>query len=175
MWLLFIRDFNGKSMFLSDRFLSNDVLSLYTDAAASLGFGAINGSYWCYGSFPDHCRHMNTTLLELYPNVVAVSLWGHLMKNHCVRFFTDNLALVYILNRQTSKDNQIMKLVRRLVLACLKHNILFQSSHVQGCKNVSADALSRLQVEEFRRLNPGCKPTPTPVPDELSLVNFFPT
>ena len=41
MWLLFIRDFNGKSMFLSDSFLSNDVLSLYTDAAASLGFGAI--------------------------------------------------------------------------------------------------------------------------------------
>ena len=174
MWLLFISDFNGKSMFLSDRFLSSDVLSLYTDAAASLGYGAIYGSYWCYGSFPEQCRHLNITLLELYPIVVAVSIWGHLMENHCVRFFTDNLALVHILNRQTSKDKQIMQLVRKLVLACLKHNILFQSSHVPGCQNELADTLSRLQVKQFRRLNPSCKPFPTPVPDELSLANFFP-
>lgn len=174
MWSQFISDFNGKSMFMNDRFLSSDVISLYTDAAASLGYGAIYSSYWFYGSFPKECRQLNITLLELYPIVVAVSVWGHLWKNHCVRFFTDNLALVYILNRQTSKDKQIMKLVRKLVLACLKHNILFKSSHVEGCKNVLADALSRLQVDEFRRLSPGSKAHPTPVPKELSLVNFFP-
>ena len=61
-----------------------------------------------------------------------------------------------------------MNLVTRLILACLKHHIFLLSSHVQGCKIVSADTLSRLQVEEFRRLNLGCKPTPTPVPSELS-------
>lgn len=52
MWKEFIHNFNGRCMFLSDRFLGNDVLSLYTDAAASLGYGAIYGSHWFYGIFP---------------------------------------------------------------------------------------------------------------------------
>ena len=167
-WSLFISKFNGKSMFLNDRLLSSETLSLYTDAAASLGFGTTYSSYWFYGPFPCQCRHLNITLLELYPIVVAVNVWGHLWRNHCIRFYTDNQALMYILNRQTSKDKYIMQLVRKLVLACLKFNILFQSSHVEGCKNVLADSLSRLQVDTFRRLSPDSKPLPTLIPSELS-------
>jgi hypothetical protein len=43
-----------------------------------------------------------------------------------------------------------MIFVRRLVLACLKFNILFRAKHVPGAKNTLADALSRLQVSKFR-------------------------
>lgn len=174
MWKSFVSSFNGKSMFLNDRFLSSSVLSLYTDAAASLGYGAVYSSYWFYGDFPLQCRNLNITLLELYPVVVAVNVWGYLWKNHCVRFFTDNQALVHILNRQTSKDKHIMKLVRCLVLACLHHNIVFQSEHISGCKNVLADSLSRLQVAEFRRLSPYSRKLPTKIPRGLLPMNFFP-
>ena len=173
MWKTFVENFNGKSMFLQDRFLTSDVLSLYTDAAASLGYGAIYSSYWFYGKFPPQCRNFNITLLELYPIVLAINVWGHLWKNHCVRFYTDNMALVHILNRNTSKDKAIMRLVRCLVLACLKHNVLFQSAHISGCKNVKADSLSRLQVQEFRRLSPSSKRHPTIIPDNLLPANFF--
>ena len=174
LWKTFVGSFNGKSMFLHDRFLSSSVLSLYTDAAASLGYGAVYSSYWFYGEFPPQCRKLNITLLELYPIVIAVNVWGHLWQNHCVRFYTDNQALVYILNRTTSKDKHIMKLVRCLVLACLKYNVMFESVHVSGCKNVLADSLSRLQVQEFRRLSPSSKRIPTKVPDNLLPANFFP-
>ena len=40
-WLLFLRLFNGKTFFLPDQWLSADALHLYTDAAGSLGYGAI--------------------------------------------------------------------------------------------------------------------------------------
>ena len=165
LWKTFVGSFNGKSMFLPDRFLSSSVLSLYTDAAAS---------YWFYGEFLPQCRKLNITLLELYPIVIAVNVWGHLWQNHCVRFYTDNQALVYILNRTTSKDKHIMKLVRCLVLVCLKYNVMFESVHVSGCKNVLADSLSRLQVQEFRRLSPYSKRISTKVPDNLLPANFFP-
>ena len=68
---------------------------------------------------------------------------GPLWKNHCILFFTDNEALTAIINKQSSTDNNIMKLLRCLVLACLQYNVLFQAKHIQGRKNVLADALSR--------------------------------
>ena len=52
MWLTFLARYNGKSMFLNERFLSSNTLSLYTDSAQSLGYGAIYSSKWLYGMFP---------------------------------------------------------------------------------------------------------------------------
>ena len=39
LWISFLDRYNGKSMFLSERFLSSNTLSLYTDSAQSLGYG----------------------------------------------------------------------------------------------------------------------------------------
>ena len=46
-----------------------------------------------------------------------------------------------------------MFFLRRLVLICLKHNIIFQAKQVQGVKNKLADSLSRLQLRTFQQLN----------------------
>ena len=54
-------------------------------------------------------------------------------------FYTDNAASVDIINKATSRDVTVMIFVRRLVLACLKYNILFRARHVPGVKNVLAD------------------------------------
>ena len=48
-----------------------------------------------------------------------------------------------------------MVFVRRLVLACLKFNILFRARHVPGVKNILADSLSRLQVSKFKQPSSG--------------------
>ena len=47
-------------------------------------------------------------------------------------FFSDNQAVVEIINRQTSKDRSVMVLLRRFVLCTLKYNILFQAKHIAG-------------------------------------------
>ena len=54
--------------------------------------------------------------------------------------------LVDIINKSTPRDVIVMIFVRRLVLACLKFNILFRARHVAGVKNILADSLSQLQV-----------------------------
>lgn len=38
-------------MLLNDKFLTTDILKLFTDSAKSLGFGSIYGPYWLYGHF----------------------------------------------------------------------------------------------------------------------------
>lgn len=178
MWLTYDQNFNDRYMFLNDRFLSNSALSLFTDAAASFGYGAIYGSYWLYGLFPKSWSIFNITFLELIYSIdVSVNVWGHLWKNNCITFHTDNMALVHILNRKSSKGKDIMKLVTHLVLACLRYNVPFQSSHtcIIGIKNIEADCFSRKQVEEYKRLRPQSRMTPSPVPPHLLSENFFNT
>jgi hypothetical protein len=98
IWLSFLKNSNDTSMFLHDRFLSNK--TFYTDATKSKGFGGVYGSRWFYGSFPDDWKVMNIMTLEFYPIILALEIWGSLWKNHCILFFTDNEALVSVINKE---------------------------------------------------------------------------
>lgn len=68
------------------------------------------------------------------------------MQNQKILFFTDNEALVHIINKQSCRDKNLMFLVRRLVLVCLERNICFKAKHIPGVHNVLAYALSRLKL-----------------------------
>ena len=151
MWVQFLQDFNGRAFFLSDRWETSCSLDLYTDAAASKGYGAIFGQHWFFGSFPEKWNGLNITVLELFPITIAVHIWGSEMANRCIVFHTDNAALVDIINKQTSRHKTVMILIRDLVLSCLRYNILFRAKHVPGLHNTRADYISRFQV-----LRPQC-------------------
>ena len=173
LWQTFLDDFNGRSFFLTDAWHDSLSLNLYTDAAGSLGYGGIFGSEWFFGAWPDEWKQLNITILEFYPIVLSVLLFGDKMRNQRIKFFTDNAALVDIINKATSRDATVMVFVRRLVLACLNFNILFRARHVPGVKNVLADSLSRLQVSKFRQLAPvGVQASPTATPIPLLPLNW---
>ena len=173
LWQSFLCGFNDRSFFLSDVWHDSLALNLYTDAAASLGYGAVFGNEWCFGAWPKNCTKFNITLLEFYPIVLSVLLWGDRMRNQRITFFTDNAALVDIINKATSRDPTVMIFVRRLVLVCLQFNILFRARHVPGVKNVLADSLSRLQVMKFKQLAPvGTYSSPAVIPDHLLPHNW---
>ena len=70
-------------------------------------------------------------------------------------------------HRQTSKDPKIMVLVRRLVVSCMKCNLLIRAVHVPGKQNILPDLLSRFQIDQFRRQAPHMESKPTEVPDAL--------
>ena len=159
--------------FLDNRWASSDKLRLYTDASGSIGYGGFLNTSWFYGKWPVQCVSLNITILELYPIALSLYIFGQQLKNKCVLFLTDNEAVVHIINRQTSKEKQIMILVRLLVTTCLRYNINFRSKHVTGKLNNKADALSRLQIQKFRLLAPEADPDPTVVPQELLLSKLL--
>lgn len=173
LWQSFLTGFNGRSFFLEDFWDSSDKLELYTDAAGSLGFGAVFGRKWCYGKWPDNWLHQNIAMLEFYPIVLSLYLWGHQMQNRCILFLTDNEALVYVINKQSCKDKNLMFFVRKLVLVCLQNNINFKAKHVRGVYNTLADSLSRLQVDTFKRSAPvHMEREPTDIPVHLQPQNW---
>ena len=111
-----------------------------------MGYEAICGPEWFYGVR----RCYNVDVLELYPILVTVHEWGSVSANQSICFFTDNEALVPIINMQTLREPHIMALLRPLVLACLRFNINFTASLIPGQCNILVDKLSHLQVDEFR-------------------------
>ena len=167
-WSTFIEHFNGKSMFLSDHWLSSSSLDLFTDSS-NVGFGGYLGNKWFAGTWPDNWKQFHITIKELFPIVLAVELFAVELQNKCIVFHTDNIAVSHIINKQTSKEPTIMKLVRRLVVQCLRYNILFKSEHIYGVLNNLSDAISRQQITGFLRLFPYQNPVRIQVP-ESSLV-----
>ena len=173
MTLLFVK-FQWKGIFfLDDLWVNSSKLNLFTDASGAHGFGAIFGSHWCYGKWPSNWEYQNIAILEFYPIVLSLYLWGEAMSNQCILFFTDNESLVHVINKQTCKDKHLMAFVRKLVSICLHHNILFKAKHIPGIHNNQADALSRLQVQTFRHLAPAhMDPLPTDIPQHLQPQNW---
>ena len=139
----------------------------FTDAAGSLGYGAVFKTHWFNGCWPDSMSKFNITWKELFPIVLALEIWGPSLKNSCIKLHSDNYAVVYILNKQTSKNPSIMFLVRRYVLCCMRNNLLIKAVHVPGKLNILPDLLSRLQVSRFHTLAPWMDTQPTTVPQHL--------
>lgn len=172
-WQSFFQEYNGKSFFLNDKWENSVTLQLFTDAAGAHGFGAVFGTHWCYGEWPKEWLGKNIAILEFYPIILSLFLWGDHIRDRCITFFTDNEALVHVINKTTCRDTSLMIFVRKLVLVCLKHNVLFKAKHISGFKNTLADALSRLQIQRFKQLAPAyMDPMPTVIPSHLLPANW---
>ena len=112
-WQIFIENFIGKSVFLNDSWLSSETLHMYTDASGSLGYAALYGSKWFAQPWLDVLVVYHISVKELFPIVLILDILGYHLQNQKVLFFSDNLAVVRVINKQSSKDKTLMKLVGR--------------------------------------------------------------
>ena len=164
-WFEFLVHFNGTSLILAEKWLSSDQLHLFPNASGTLGYGALFGSHWFSGKWDSAWQNQNIALLGFYPIVLAVEIWSSYLQNQFIYFHTDNIALVPVINKHTSKDVKIMFLIRRLVITCLRNNVNFRAVHINGSRIILADLLSRQQLEKFHQLAPWTDSCPVPVPN----------
>lgn len=151
-WRAFIADRMFRPLPMLSR-SSGYRLSLFTDAAASLGFGALFGRHWFYGSWHDSWwAAQNIMLLELFPIWAALHLWNKELTGCCLQVYTDNMALVPVLKRSSSKLHYANALLRQICILTMRFNIVLQVYHIAGSDNVHADLLSRLQVRKFKEI-----------------------
>lgn len=101
VWSNFLNCYNGQSFFQADFILAPD-FCLFTDAAGSKGFGAIWKSNWCCTAWPESWVRMratnNVVLLDLFPILVALELWGLDFANRRILVRTDN-KVVFICSK----------------------------------------------------------------------------
>ena len=174
IWKTFLSTFNGNSLFLTKCDARDQSLELYTDASTGVGFGACFGHEWVCGSWSESWKNRDILVLELYAVVLATVIWGAQLANKDILLHIDNKSLVHIINRGHTSSEQAIPLLRILYLQCLKFNIQFRAQHIPGVMNVSADALSRLQIQVFRKSLPHAAYLPRKIPDWVDVQNFKP-
>ena len=138
---------------------------LITDASTSRGFGAVWGTQWFVGRWPEH-KTANIATLELYPIFLALSLSQ--VEDATILIYTDNQALVPVINKLYCKDASLRKLMRPIVDLCLTKNVRLIASHISGKENIGPDLLSRGKVAEFLHVFPQMNARPVQIPPYLT-------
>jgi hypothetical protein len=55
-------------------------------------------------------QNYQIAIKELFPIVLSLEIWGDHLKNGKIMFYSDNMAVVEIINKQTCKDAEISAL-----------------------------------------------------------------
>ena len=163
IWDAFLTNFNGSTVWQQE-FVVSSQMNFFTDAAGSVGFGAFLNGHCCAGVWHQEWLQedilQNLVLLELFPVVVSVVIWKEFFENKRIMVHTDNKGVLFAINALSSRSEPVVKLLRFLVLHCMRHNIWLKAEHIAGIHNNIADALSRLQFASFgtwlrRQINRG--------------------
>ena len=109
-WHIFLQGWNGTSFFP----VATPTLEVTSDAsgcgAYSLHFG------WFQVKWSESWHDVNIAAKELVPLVTAASLWGPRWHSGCVCLHCDNMAVVEVLKRHTSRDPLLTHLLRCFIL-----------------------------------------------------------
>lgn len=170
-WIHFLQSFNGVTMIKPIHTSDSRSLHMHADAS-KWGFGATYGSNWLQCKWPESWACLDITVLELYPIFVLINIFGPKIANSKVIFHCDNLAIVHVINKQSSKSKPVMSVLRKLVLSLLHHKILLKAQHIPGSNNIICDYLSRQVAQSQKMLQFGMKPSPTSITTNLQPANF---
>lgn len=152
-WQHYLPTWNGVGMFYEEQWTSNVDINLFTDASDGCIGAYFNGAWFCKVLSPHH-KHQSINWKELYAIVVAIATWGCQLSSKRLRIHCDNLVICHVMQKGTSKNQNLMDLVRILFFLCAHHHIECTFSHISTHDNCIADSLSRLQLERFRQLAP---------------------
>ena len=177
MWVLFLENWNGVSLFYEKNFTSSHDIYLHTDAASTAGFAVVYGFHWMFSPWPldmpgvpgDIWKN-SMAFMELYPIVAAAFVFGHEWRKKKILFICDNIAVVSVLKKGRSKCPYLMKLMHKLTWLALINGFYISADYINTKLNILADLLSRLQVEKFKNLNPHADQQPTQYPEPELLL-----
>ena len=153
VWLIFLSDYNRRTKF----FVTNVQYSglYHNNRRVKIIWFGCRLIVVIYGS-AEYSHSLGKkhaiTMLEFGPILFAIATRSHLFNNKCIHVKADNLALVSIINKQTSTDLNLMFMVRKMVHLLLTYNILLKVSHIFGYDNKQADLISRGRIDLFHVL-----------------------
>ena len=128
---------------------------------------------WCLcrlGVVPEWAGHIASSHIavkEMVPIVIAAAVWGPQWRGKTVRAQCDNAAVVTIINHGSSRDQDIMHLMRCLAFIAAKFEFHIWAQHIKGVDNTLADVLSRNNLHLFTSLHSQASQLPATIPAAL--------
>ena len=171
-WFHFASSWNGISMMtVVNKERPGEVLA--SDASGSWGCGAYCGQNWFQIKWAGLMATSHITVKELAPIVVASAIWGSSWKGLTVKVLCDNKAVVAIVNKGTSRDEEVMHLMRCLAYFAARFQFCLMAAQIQGVNNTVADALSRNNLALFQALLLRANSRPSAIPDTVLDLIFL--
>eukprot|EP00111_Clytia_hemisphaerica_P015890 TCONS_00046951-protein len=159
MWAEFLDSWNGS--FIPTPISLKKPFEIFTDASF-LGFGCFFQGLWISQAWPfDVSNFTHISFLEIFAAFVSLTTWTEFFRDCRIVVFSDNEATVSVWSSSSSKDKQMMAIIREIFFITAKKNILLSVRHIPGSNNVFADLLSRLQVNAFKLVCPESCPYPS--------------
>ena len=116
---------------------------IFTDAS-SHGFGAIMEKHQMSGAWTPKYKVKHINFLELEAVRRALLTFAEAVEHRVVRIHSDNRTTVSCLQKQgTLKSRTLNKLTAQIVTWAANKKVTILPVHIQGYRNVEADALSR--------------------------------
>ena len=147
------QDWNGVSLLVA----LGEQEPTVTLTSGTWGYGAFWNSWWFQLAWSDTActGEVNIAVKELIPIVMAAAMWGKAWEGQVVCCRCDNDAVVAVLNKRTSRDQDLMDLLRCLSFFEARFSFRAVASHIPGVQNSLADDLSRNKLSSF---SPGYGP-----------------
>ena len=163
-WKVFARGWNGTGII--SRSGHWDVM-LTSDASGSWGCGAWCEQDWFQLEWSQCTKGKSIAVKELIPIVIAAAIWGPQWRGKMVCARCDNGAVVAVLQSRSSRDTDLMQLLRCLWFFEALHQFQLVSQHIPGVENTLADDLSRNRLGEFMDKAGKVNDTPSFIPPSL--------
>ena len=82
---------------------------------------------------------------ELVPVVITAAIWGRYQSCGLVQFHIDNVSVVHVLTKGSSKEPSglVMHLLRCLSFFSAYYQFSYEAIHISGACNTLADDISR--------------------------------
>ena len=166
-WHLFLEGWNGMSFLQVAGFPQASSLSIQTDASGNWGCGGHLGGSWFKWQWPPEWLPVAIMAKELVPIVLSCAVWGRRMVRRVVLFQCDNASVVSAVKKGSSKDPLIMRLLRCLWFFVAYFDTCLTIEHLAGALNITADQLSRNNMQSLFVTTPQADQQQTPLPAEL--------
>ena len=137
-----------------------------TDASDQACAGVYGDQWFVHPWQHNEQNRFDIAYRELYGVVMAVAVFGPQLSGRICGFECDNTNAILASKKASSKNKQMMHLLRALHSLCMNFKMMIYFSYIKSKDNTLADALSRLDFKLFHRLLPTAsqKPSPLSVP-----------
>jgi len=132
-----------------------------------LGVWAYSGSQWFQLPWTGKVVEQQIAVKELIPVVVAAVVWDKQWKGLDVKCHSDNQAVVAVMQTRTSRDPNIMHLLRCLSFVEARFEFYLSAEYIPGSQNDLADDLSRNRLSSFLQKATRVSLKPTAIPQSL--------
>lgn len=159
-WSNYIDSWNSLTFFHDMHWIDSNELFFATDAS-DIGLSAVLQTAWAFSTLSPYQRAQSIAWRELYALVAACATWSSRLCGKKLHILCDNMSIVYSVNNGTSKNCDIMKLIRALHFIAAKNSFEVKLIYIPSKENVAADLLSRLAIDKFKYLFPFMDTHPT--------------